>query len=195
MSLLVTVSWRLPSQWTDSTHCLDCSVSHGLLASKDHASDHLSPRHKFDLTSSPRHSFTFFSATAVVPSWIRRHCALAILALALFAHSQEQSPLSGEHKCTHPPYKDHIISKSPLVMYLKPHPGKATSHTLLSSTRPTRPARQPYTPSAPRSPRPQKGPQSFTVLNGERWTFKASMSPSRMLNRYCWLNTSFRAET
>ena len=45
--------------------------------------------------------------------------AAALLSTALAQDAAEQKPLaSDDYECVHPPYKVHIFSRSPLVIYI-----------------------------------------------------------------------------
>lgn len=45
--------------------------------------------------------------------------AAAVFLSAGLAQDAEQKPLAGDgYECVHPPYKVHIFSRSPLVMYI-----------------------------------------------------------------------------
>ena len=43
---------------------------------------------------------------------------LAALALMCRAAAAAQTPLVDDYECSHPPYKVHMVSKSPLVIYI-----------------------------------------------------------------------------
>ncbi len=54
-----------------------------------------------------RSLFCLFGAVAVLPGAARSSADL-----------QAQAPLTDDFVCEHPPYKVHIVSKSPLVIYI-----------------------------------------------------------------------------
>lgn len=55
----------------------------------------------------------------------RSICSVAVAALAVagFAHAEDQKPLSNgiasDYTCQHPPYQIQMLSKSPLVIYIE----------------------------------------------------------------------------
>ena len=56
--------------------------------------------------------------TLSLPSLFALGSAIALLS-GLAAGSQDaQVPLSSSFVCKHPPYKVHLVSKSPLIMYI-----------------------------------------------------------------------------